>query len=393
MEVTIALVSVIVILAIAFTVVLRRQPTTNTQLPPALPTLTAAEIRDVIREIHSETLRDLAGQAKDDRDDAINVATREMGNAIEQAKKQIDETIGRVETELDRLREANSEKFGNVDNAVARLSEQAAALTKVLSSAQGRGNWGERMLEDILSNSGFKKGTNYDVQETLSEGGRPDYSFYLPPNRVVYLDSKFPLENYLKYCDAKDEATRKIYRENFLKNVEQRVKELEKRDYANQGDRQALDSVLLFIPNDGVVAFIQENKPMLIDEAARKKVVFCSPLTLYMFLSMMHQAASSFYMEQNANEVLRLLGRFDKAWLAYVKYVNGIFTNFNNLQTKLKAITKGKIFRGVETVLQDVREVAQARGIEADASGAVIVEGLISEIEDSDDEEGDTDDE
>jgi DNA recombination protein RmuC len=393
MEVTIALVSVIVILAIAFTVVLRRQPTTNTQLPPALPTLTAAEIRDVIREIHSETLRDLAGQAKDDRDDAINVATREMGNAIEQAKKQIDETIGRVETELDRLREANSEKFGNVDNAVARLSEQAAALTKVLSSAQGRGNWGERMLEDILSNSGFKKGTNYDVQETLSEGGRPDYSFYLPPNRVVYLDSKFPLENYLKYCDAKDEATRKVYRENFLKNVEQRVKELEKRDYANQGDRQALDSVLLFIPNDGVVAFIQENKPMLIDEAARKKVVFCSPLTLYMFLSMMHQAASSFYMEQNANEVLRLLGRFDKAWLAYVKYVNGIFTNFNNLQTKLKAITKGKIFRGVETVLQDVREVAQARGIEADASGAVIVEGLISEIEDSDDEEGDTDDE
>ena len=393
MEVTIALVSVVVILAIAFTVVLRRQPITNTQLPPALPTLTAAEIRDVIREIHSETLRDLAGQAKDDRDDAINVATREMGNAIEQAKKQIDETIGRVETELDRLREANSEKFGNVDHAVAQLSAQAAALTKVLSSAQGRGNWGERMLEDILSNSGFKKGTNYDVQETLSEGGRPDYSFYLPPNRVVYLDSKFPLENYLKYCDAKDEATRKIYRENFLKNVEQRVKELEKRDYANQGDRQALDSVLLFIPNDGVVAFIQENRPMLIDEAARKKVVFCSPLTLYMFLSMMHQAASSFYMEQNANEVLRLLGRFDKAWLAYVKYVNGVFTNFNNLQKKLKAITKGKIFRGVETVLQDVREVAQARGIEADASGAVIVDELISEIEDSDDEEGDTDDE
>ena len=393
MEVTVALASVIVIMAIAFTVVLRRQPTTNSQVPAGLPTLSAAEIRDVIREIHSETLRDLAGQAKDDRDDAIAVASREMGNAIGLAKKQIDETVGRVEAELDRLREANSEKFGNVDNAVSRLSEQAAALTKVLSSAQGRGNWGERMLEDILSNSGFKKGTNYDVQETLSEGGRPDYSFYLPPNRVVYLDSKFPLENYLKYCDAKDEATRKIYRENFLKNVEQRVKELEKRDYANQGDRQALDSVLLFIPNDGVVAFIQENKPMLIDEAARKKVVFCSPLTLYMFLSMMHQAASSFYMEQNANEVLRLLGRFDKAWLAYVKYVNGIFTNFNNLQTKLKAITKGKIFRGVETVLQDVREVAQARGIEADASGAVIVEGLISEIEDSDDEEGDTDDE
>lgn len=98
------------------------------------------------------------------------------------------------------------------------------------------------------------------MQETLTEGGRPDYSFYLPPNRVVYLDSKFPLENYLKYCDAKEDATRKLHRDAFLKNVEQRVKELEKRDYVNQSDRLALDTVLLFIPNDGVVAFIQENK-------------------------------------------------------------------------------------------------------------------------------------
>jgi DNA recombination protein RmuC len=339
--------------------------------------------------VHGETLRDLADQAKTDRDEVIDTATRKVGDAIDHTKKEIEETIRGVEEELDRLRQANTEKFGNIDKSVSTLSDQAAALTKVLSSAQGRGNWGERMLEDILSNSGFKRGINYDVQETLAEGGRPDYSFFLPPNRVVYLDSKFPLENYLKYCDAKEDATRKIHRDAFLKNVEQRVKELEKRDYVNQSDRLALDTVLLFIPNDGVVAFIQENKPTLIDEAASKKVVFCSPLTLYMFLSMMHQAASSFYMEQNANEVLRLLQKFSKSWTAYVKYLKDVAKHFDKIQKKLKAVTSGRVFGAVNKPIAEIEELARLRGIDAGSEGIAELNEAIAEAESANDESDD----
>ena len=382
MEITVAFAALLVIALIALGVVLQRKPG---QQPPTIagqqPVLTAAEIREVIREVHGETLRDLADQAKSDRADVINTASREVSGVIMETKKEIAKTIQELESELDRLRVNNTEKFGNINNSVERLSEQAAALTKVLSSAQGRGNWGERMLEDILSNSGFKRGINYDVQETLDEGGRPDYSFYLPPNRVVYLDSKFPLENYLKYCDAKDDASRKIHRDAFLKNVEDRVKELEKRDYAKQGDREALDTVLLFIPNDGVVAFIQDNKRSLIDDAAKKKVVFCSPLTLYMFVSMMHQAAASFYMEQNANQVLRMLGRFDKAWGAYVKYVKYLGNNFALFQSRIKSITTGGIFEALEKTVLETREAASARGVDADRQAADEIDALIAELE------------
>jgi DNA recombination protein RmuC len=200
----------------------------------------------------------------------------------------------------------------------------------------------------------------------------------------VYLDSKFPLENYLKYCDAQDDAARKIHRDNFLKNVEQRVKELEKRDYANQSDRQALDTVLLFIPNDGVVAFIQENKPTLIDDAARKKVVFCSPLTLYMFLSMMHQAASSFYMEQNANEILGLLQKFSKAWTGYVKYLKDVSKSFDKIQSRLKAVTVGRVFGAVNKPLTEIEELARVRGIDAGSEGLAELNEAIAEVEDDD---------
>ena len=194
------------------------------------------------------------------------------------------------------------------------------------------------------------------------------------------------MDNYLKFCDATDDAERKIHRENFLKNVEQRIKELTKRDYVNQSDRLALDSVLLFIPNDGVLSFIQENKKSLIDDAAKNKVIFCSPLTLYMFLSMMHQATSSFQMEENAEEVLRLLKKFSKAWGAYVKNLKTVAKSFENIQKKLKAATTGKIFTAVNKPLGEIEKLAEERGIGDDKTGLAELNEAIAEAEGDDDE-------
>ncbi|NCX32489.1 MAG: DNA recombination protein RmuC, partial [Actinobacteria bacterium] len=150
MEFTLALASLLVIAVVAIIVLLQRKPAATPTTVTGQPTLTAADIREVIREIHGETLRDLAEQAKDDREDAISTAARQVGDAIDHTKRQIDDKVGRLENEIRQLREINTEKFGSVDTAVAGLAQQTQALNKVLSSAQGRGSWGEKMLEDIL---------------------------------------------------------------------------------------------------------------------------------------------------------------------------------------------------------------------------------------------------
>jgi len=156
------------IVALLTVLVIQKRSSLGEQNKSTSVAITSSEIREVIREIHSETLRDLAEQAKEDREDAINSAARHMGDAIDHTKKEIAETVGRLEAEVEKLRDDNSAKFGNVDNAVGQLSIQAANLTKVLSSSQSRGSWGERMLEDILSTSGLKRGINYEVQEKLA---------------------------------------------------------------------------------------------------------------------------------------------------------------------------------------------------------------------------------
>ncbi|MFZ9731112.1 MAG: DNA recombination protein RmuC [Ilumatobacteraceae bacterium] len=390
MEVIVAVAGLIVIALIA-AVALKRKPTPVVEQAPAVapqPTLTAAEIREVIREIHGETLRDLAEQAKDDREDAINTAARQVGDAIDHTKKQIDEKVERLEKEIRQLREINTEKFGSVDSAVAGLAQQTQALNKVLSSAQGRGSWGEKMLEDILMQSGFQRGINYEMQEKLGDGGKPDYTFFLPPDRVLYLDSKFPMENYLKYFEAQDDNSRKIMKDAFIKNVEERVKELEKRDYVQQSGANAIDYVLLFIPNEGVLSFIQQHKPSLVDDAVAKRVVLCSPLTLYAFLGVVRQATASFAMEQNANEVLRLLTSFGKAWGNYVKNLKDIARHFESMQKKLKAVTTGRVFSMVNKPLREIEELAQNRGISSDNSALKELDAALAE---ADSAEGDTD--
>jgi DNA recombination protein RmuC len=392
MEIIIGLAVVLVIAVVAVLVVQRRQPVPQAAAPlaGAQPTLTAAEIRDVIREIHGETLRDLADQAKDDRQDAISTAATKVGEVIDHTKKQIDEKMGRLETEIRQLREINSEKFGSVDTAVAGLAQQTQALNKVLSSSQGRGNWGEKMLVDILMQAGFERGINYEMQEKLEAGGKPDFTFKLPPDRVLYLDSKFPMENYLKYFEAQDDNTRKIMKDAFIKNVEDRVKELEKRDYVQQSGSNALDYVLLFIPNESVLGFIQQHKPTLIDDAVAKRVVLCSPLTLYAFLGVVRQATASFAMEQNANEVLRLLTNFGKAWASYVKNLKDIARHFDAMQKKLKAVTTGRVFTSVNKPLREIDELAQHRGISADNTAMKELDAALAEADSAemdDDEE------
>ena len=391
METFVGLAVGLVIAVVAVLVVLQRKPGVAAPAPVAgaQPTLSAADIRDVIREIHGETLRDLADQAKDDRQDAISTAARQVGEVIDTTKKQIDEKMGRLETEISKLREANSEKFGNVDTAVAGLAQQTQALNKVLSSSQGRGNWGEKMLVDILMQAGFERGINYEMQEKLEAGGKPDFTFHLPPDRVLYLDSKFPMENYLKYFEAQDDNTRKIMKDAFIKNVEDRVKELQVRDYVHQSNANALDYVLLFIPNEGVLGFIQQHKPSLIDEAVAKRVVLCSPLTLYAFLGVVRQATASFAMEQNANEVLRLLTNFGKAWGNYVKNLKEIAGHFEKMQKKLKAVTTGRVASAVNKPLREIEDLAKSRGISSDNSAMQELDAALAEADaaEADDDE------
>lgn len=208
-------------------------------------------------------------------------------------------------------------KYGQLENqlkntsqATLKLQETTLHLNNILGNVKLRGQWGERMAEDIIRYAGLIESVNYAKQKKLEQStGKPDYTFFLPNDHKVNMDVKFPLDNYILMVNAVEPMQKDVYLKEFLKNVKERIKEIQTREYINSGEN-TLDFVLLFIPNEQVFGFIQEQVPDLLDTALGQKVVLCSPFTLYAMLSLIRQAYENFRYEQNIKEIIQLIDQF-----------------------------------------------------------------------------------
>ena len=121
------------------------------------------------------------------------------------------------------------------------VNEHTRQLREVLASQRVRGQWGERMAEDVLRLSGLVEGVNYLRQSTLvGSGRRPDYTFLLPQHLKMHMDVKFPLDNYVRHLEAQSELEQRRYRDQFLRDVRDRVKELTTRSATSTTRRKRL---------------------------------------------------------------------------------------------------------------------------------------------------------
>ena len=180
------------------------------------------------------------------------------------------------------------------------------------------------MADDVLQLAGFVDGVNYHRHRAIpGSGGIPDYTFMLPQGLVLHMDVKFPLDNYLKHLDAGSGPEREHHRKEFLKDVRLRLREVTSRDYVDTG-ANTVDCVLMFIPNEQVYGFIQQQDRAILDDALRHKVVLCSPLTLFAVLAVIRQAVESFRISQTSQEVLALLQGFQKQWEKFVEQMDKV---------------------------------------------------------------------
>ena len=194
------------------------------------------------------------------------------------------------------------------------------------------------MAEDVLRLSGFLEGVNYRRQATLAEsGGRPDYTFLLPNGLVMHMDVKFPLDNYVRSLEAESELETRRFRDQFLRDVRDRVRELTTRGYLDDGT-ETVDCLLLFIPNEQVYAFVHEQDRSILDDALRHKIVLCSPLTLYAVLAVVRQAVDNFRLEKTSNEILALLGEFSLQWQKYVLQLEKVQQRFDAVGKEYAAL-------------------------------------------------------
>lgn len=303
-----------------------------------------------------EELRRLAEEQRRTADDALTRLLETNRALLDQERSRttseldgrkslIDRQLLAMTGELDKVgelvRSLDAERrtaYGELANELARqhagieaLTEHTGQLREVLASQKVRGQWGERMADDVLRLAGFVEGINYRRNATLDgAAGRPDYTFMLPNDLLLHMDVKFPLDNYARFLDATTDIERKQRREQFLRDVRARVRELTGRGYLEAKDR-TVDCLLMFIPNEQVYAFVQEHDREILDAALRAKIVICSPLTLYAVLAVVRQAVDNFRLERTTDEILVLLADFHGQWEKYVAQLEKVQLKFDQV--------------------------------------------------------------
>jgi DNA recombination protein RmuC len=306
--------------------------------------------------------------------------TSELASKKDVIDARLDQVHAEMRSELAKLSEmvvklgnSSAENFGHVTSSLqahaeiaSTLADSTRALREALANPQTRGQWGERMAEDVLRLAGFVENVNY-VKQTQIEGGtgRPDYTFPMPKGHALYMDVKFPMASYLRYLEVGTNAERDVHLKRFLADVRLRVRELAKRDYSGESDTPSVDYVLLFIPNEQLTGFIHEHDSGLIDEAMGQKVVLCSPLTLFAFLGVIRQAFDNFMIEQTSDEILALLGTFSAQWRKYNEQVDSVKKKFDQVDRAFEQLT-GPRRRQLEKPLRQLDELRLQRNLPVD---------------------------
>ena len=266
--------------------------------------------------------------------DKFKNLSQESNVTLEEKKKLIDQNLVEMSKKLDSIQKQSTELNANLEtnkNETKNLRDTTSKLREILSSSQKRGQWGERMVEDILKFIGLMENVNYKKQVTIESGERPDFTFMLPKEKIINMDVKFPLAHYEKFIETDDEGVMINEKKDFLKDVKNHIKTISSRNYIDPSSG-TLDYVLMFIPNESIYSFINQEDASIIDFALKNKVLLCSPLTLYAILSLINQATQNFAIEERASDVMKLLSKFKDQWGKYVETIDKMGRSIQTVQ-------------------------------------------------------------
>jgi len=288
---------------------------------------------------------------------------------IDQQLKAMTDELKRMATLVNTLEKDREQKFGelasqleNAGRQTQELIRTTGSLREALASSKARGQWGERMAEDILRVAGFIENVNYVKQRTIAEvGNKPDFTFMLPRDLKLNMDVKFPYDNYIRFLEAEQEPDRDSFRRQFLKDVKTKIKDIATRDYINP-EQNTVDYVLMFIPNEQIYAFINEQDASILDESIKNKVIICSPITLFAVLAVVRQAVDNFTFEQKSHEMLTLLGKFNVQWQKFTTALRKVGDKIRDANSEYDILISTRKNQ-LERPLKKIEEIRQQRGL------------------------------
>jgi DNA recombination protein RmuC len=194
-----------------------------------------------------------------------------------------------------------SDRLAVIDNAqrnITDLASQMNALQNVLANKQQRGAFGQGRLE-IIVRDGLPKDC-YEFQFTLSNRSRPDCALFLPDQRPLVIDAKFPLEAVPACREAKSDEERRQAAARLRQDFARHVGDIAAK-YLIPGETQ--DLALMFVPSESVYVELHDGFDDVVQKAFRSNVVIVSPSLLMLAIHVIQQIRRDARMREAADKI------------------------------------------------------------------------------------------
>jgi len=244
-------------------------------------------------------LGDRQSQLQHSVNERLDTVSHRLGESIHKTTQSTTENLQKL-----------NERLAVIDSAqknITALASQVNSLHGVLANKQSRGAFGQGRME-IIIRDGLPKDC-YAFQYTLSNRLRPDCAIFLPDDRPLIIDSKFPLEAVTAYRDAKGDDERKQAAARVRQDVAKHVADIAQK-YLIPGETQEL--AFMFVPSESVYAELHEDFDEVVQKAFRAKVIIVSPSLLMLAIQLMRQIQRDARMREAADQIRDEVGRLMK---------------------------------------------------------------------------------
>ena len=306
---------------------------------------------------------------------------------LAQQHKSVEDLIGTLRNDLDKrqaeirlLEQDRVKKFGELSSSLdthRKLAEQLEVSTKklseVLSNNQARGEWGERIIEDLMRANGLVEGVHYARQLKLGESTlRPDITLLLPNKRSVAVDVKFPFSEMQKLALSDSKAEQQTHLKLFAANLRAKVDKVS--EYISPSSL-TLDYAIMFVPNEMIFSYINQKLPDILDYALEKHVLMVSPFTFLIVARTVIESYRNFMISDSLREAASQIDEFVLEWGRFKDQFDKYGRTLKTLQSDYEQLTGTRV-RRMEKRIDRVQSTRQGELLTAETIVEALPESL-----------------
>ena len=237
--------------------------------------------------------------------ESVNSNLKQGNQALSERLDNAAKVVGEVQNRLGKLAQTNEQILG--------ISKNIASLEDMLRAPKFRGGMGELFLGDLLAQ--ILPPEHYTLQHRFKSGDTVDAAIRLG-EKLVPVDSKFPLENFKRIVTAENDSERVAATKQFFRDVKKHVDAIATKYIRT--DEGTYEFALMYIPAENIYyetiikddSSAAENHPNL-TYCMEKRVIPVSPNSFYAYLKTILLGLRGLTIEARANQILGELSQLN----------------------------------------------------------------------------------